>query len=70
MGLAVESAVTRLFRIEATYSGHLRYDPDLWQQFGRELPAISQGTASTLHPDLERVTEAILDAVRRQEVPR
>lgn len=70
MGLAVESAVTKLFRIEATYAGHLRYDQDLWQQFGRELPAISQGTASTLHPDLERVTEAILDAIRRQEVPR
>ncbi|MBK9797815.1 MAG: AAA family ATPase [Holophagaceae bacterium] len=67
MGLAVESAVTKLFRIEATYAGHIRYDTDLWQQFGRELPAISHGTASTLHQDLERVTEAILDAKRRQE---
>lgn len=69
MGLAVESAVTKLFRIDATYAGHIRYDKDLWQQFGRELPAINRDTASTLHQDLERVTGAILDTIRRQEVP-
>lgn len=69
MGLAVESAVTKLFRIDASYAGHIRYDKDLWQQFGREMPAISRGTASTLHQDLERVTEAILDTLGRQKVP-
>lgn len=69
MGLAVESAVNKLFRIDATYAGHIRYDKDLWQQFGREMPAISQGTAFTLHQDLERVTGAILEAKRNQEAP-
>lgn len=68
MGLAVESAVNKLFRIDATYAGHIRYDKDLWQQFGRELPALNHGSAFTLHQDLERVTGAILDAKRRQEV--
>lgn len=68
MGLAVESAVNKLFRIDATYAGHIRYDKDLWQQFGREMPAISHGSAYTLHQDLERVTRAIQDAMQRQEV--
>lgn len=69
LGLAVESAVNKLFLIDATYAGHLRYDKDLWQQFGREVPAIHPGTAHTLTQDLERVTSAILEATRNREAP-
>jgi flagellar biosynthesis protein FlhG len=61
-GFAVKSAVVKFFHITATYAGHVRYDKDLWQQFGQDTPALQRGSAFTLRQDLERVTEAILKA--------
>ena len=62
MGFAVESVVNKLFHIAATYSGHIRYDRDLWQQFGHESPTLNHGHAFTLQQDLERITEEILQS--------
>lgn len=62
IGLAVKSAVGKFFHITAAYAGHVRYDKDLWQQFGQDTPALQRGSSFTLRQDLERVTEEILKA--------
>lgn len=60
VGLAVKSAVGKFFHISATYAGHVRYDKDLWLQFGQEMPALHRGASFSLKQDLERVTDCIL----------
>lgn len=62
VGFAVKSAVGKFFHISATYAGHVRYDKDLWLQFGQEIPALHRGGSFTLKQDLERITDGILGA--------
>lgn len=62
VGLAVKSAVGKFFHISATYAGHVRYDKDLWLQFGQEIPALHRGGSFSLKQDLERITDGILQA--------
>lgn len=60
VGFAVKSAVGKFFHISATYAGHVRYDKDLWLQFGQEIPALYRGGSFSLKQDLERITDGIL----------
>lgn len=62
VGLAVKSAVGKFFHITSAYAGHVRYDKDLWQQFGQDTPTLQRGGSFTLRQDLERITEGILKA--------
>jgi flagellar biosynthesis protein FlhG len=62
IGLAVKSTVGKFFHITAAYAGQVRYDKDLWQQFGQDTPALHRGGSFALRQDLERITEGILKA--------
>jgi flagellar biosynthesis protein FlhG len=62
IGFAVKSSVGKFFNISAAYAGHVRYDKDLWQQFGQDTPALQRGASFTLRQDLEKITEGILRA--------
>lgn len=62
VGLAVKSAVGKFFHISAAYAGHVRYDKELWLQFGQEIPALHRGSSFSLRQDLERITEGIIKA--------
>jgi flagellar biosynthesis protein FlhG len=48
LGLAVKSAVHKHFQLDARFAGYLRYDKDLWQQFGQDQPAIKGGASFAL----------------------
>jgi flagellar biosynthesis protein FlhG len=60
MGLAVKSAVNKFFHIKASFAGYIRYDKELWHQFGQATPPMLRGAAIGLEHDLEVVTENIL----------
>ena len=62
IGFAVKSAVVKFFHITAAYAGHVRYDKELWLQFGQDTPALHRGSSFSLRQDLERITAAILTA--------
>jgi flagellar biosynthesis protein FlhG len=62
VGFAVKSAVVKFFHITAAYAGQVRYDKELWQQFGQDTPALHRGGSFTLRQDLEKITEGILKA--------
>ena len=62
MGPAVTSAASKCFQVSAAYAGHIRHDKDLWLRLGQERPVIHPATAFSLRQDLEKVTEAVLNA--------
>jgi len=63
MGLAVKSAVNKFFHIPTGFAGYIRYDKELWHQFGQNMPPTMQRGASIgLEHDLQVVTENILNA--------
>lgn len=57
---AVVSSVRKYFQIEARFAGYLRFDKDLWQQFGQDPPAGKGGHSFILRQGLEGVLTAIL----------
>jgi len=60
MGLAVKSAVNKFFHMRADFAGYIRYDKELWHQFGQGVPPMQRGASIGLEHDLEVVTDNIL----------
>jgi flagellar biosynthesis protein FlhG len=67
LGMAVTSSVRKHFQIDGAFAGYLRYDKDLWQQFGQDQPAIRGGTSFALRHALEGVLSGILDHQHPEE---
>ena len=59
LGHAVTSSVRKYFQLEAEFSGYLRFDKDLWQQFGQDQPAL-RGNSFVLRQGLEGVLASVL----------
>jgi len=51
--------VRKYFQVEAEFSGYLRFDKDLWQQFGQDQPAL-RGNSFVLRQGLEGVLASVL----------
>ena len=60
VGLAAKSAVNKFFHIRAAFAGYIRYDKELWHQFGQGVPPMQRGASIGLEHDLEVVTDNIL----------
>jgi flagellar biosynthesis protein FlhG len=61
LGRAVTSSVRKYFQIQAEFAGYLRYDKDLWQQFGPDRPAFKGLASFPLRYAMEGVLRCILD---------
>jgi hypothetical protein len=61
LGLAVQSAMRKYFQINGEFAGYLRYDKDLWQQFGQDQATVRSATPFALRYAMEGVLGGILD---------
>jgi len=60
LGLAVKSSTDKYFQIKGAFAGYIRYDKDLWQQFGQEASAQNGQTFFMLRQALAGVLDGIL----------
>jgi len=67
LGLAVKSSVDKYFHIDGQFAGYIRYDKDLWQQFGQDHPSGKAEPSYTLHHAMEGILDGILQHPRRAE---
>lgn len=65
-GQAVNSSMHKYFQINGAFAGYLRYDKDLWQQFGQDHPTAC-APSFTLHHALDGVLDGILKLPVREE---
>jgi len=61
LGLAVQSSIRKYFQINAELAGYLRYDKDLWQQFGQDQAAARSAAPFALRYAMEGVLSGILE---------
>ena len=69
LGLAVKSSMRKYFQIDGELAGYLRYDKDLWQQFGQDQTSVRGATPFALRYAMEGVLSGILEHQPVREGP-
>jgi flagellar biosynthesis protein FlhG len=67
-GQAVKSSMAKYFHLEGQFAGYIRYDKDLWQQFGHDHPGGKGEPSYTLHHAMQGILDGILGHPR-QAIP-